>query len=60
MTGMSSVGLGEHFGNSVDPRGRQGKRHQLLDIITMTIWAITGGPRVGMTWGCLPKASMSG
>ena len=42
MTGMSSVGLGEHFGNSVDPRGRQGKRHQLLDIITMTIWAITG------------------
>ena len=43
MTGMSSVGLGEHFGNSVDPRGRQGKRHQLLDIITMTIWAITGG-----------------
>ena len=41
----SSAGgrLGEHFGNLEDPRRDQGQRHQLLDIIAMTICAVTGG-----------------
>ncbi len=41
----SNVGgsLGEHFGNLEDPRRDQGKRHQLLDIIAMTICAVIGG-----------------
>ncbi len=43
---MSSNGggsLGEHFGNSEDPRRDQGKRHQFLDIIAMTICTVVGG-----------------
>ena len=41
----SNVGgsLGEHFSNLDDPRRDQGKRHQLLDIIAMTICAVIGG-----------------
>ena len=43
MTVMSGGGLGEHFGNLDDPRRKQGQRHQLLDIIAMTICAVIGG-----------------
>ena len=43
MTGMRGGGLGEHFGNLEDPRRKQGKRHQLLDIIAMTICTVIGG-----------------
>ena len=35
--------LMEHFGHLEDPRRDQGKRHQLLDIIAMTICAVVGG-----------------
>ena len=35
--------LVEHFGNLEDPRRDQGKRHQLLDIIAMTVCAVVGG-----------------
>ena len=41
--------LGEHSGNMEDPRRDQGKRHQLLDIIAMTICAVIGGAEVGAT-----------
>ena len=41
--GMRGGVLGEHFGNLEDPRRRQGKRHQLLDIIAITICAVIGG-----------------
>ena len=43
---MGSRGGGslvEHFGNLEDPRRDQGKRHQLLDIIAMTVCAVVGG-----------------
>ena len=43
MTVMRDGGLGEHFGNLDDPRRKQGQRHQLLDIIAMTICAVIGG-----------------
>ena len=43
MTVMRGGGLGEHFGNLDDPRRKQGQRHQLLDIIAMTICAVIGG-----------------
>jgi predicted transposase YbfD/YdcC len=35
--------LMEHFGHLEDSRRDQGKRHQLLDIIAMTICAVIGG-----------------
>ena len=35
--------LSEHFGSLEDPRRDQAKRHQLLDIIAMTICAVIGG-----------------
>ena len=35
--------LMEHFGHLEDCRRDQGKRHQLLDIIAMTICAVIGG-----------------
>ena len=43
MTVMRGGGWGEHFGNLDDPRRKQGQRHQLLDIIAMTICAVIGG-----------------
>ena len=35
--------LSEHFGVMEDPRRGQGKRHQLLDIIAITICAVYQG-----------------
>ena len=35
--------LAEYFSKLEDPRTEQGKRHQLLDIIAMTICAVIGG-----------------
>ena len=43
MSVISGGNLGEYFGNLEDPRRDQGKRHQLLDIIAMTICAVIGG-----------------
>ena len=43
MSVISDGNLGKHFGNLEDPRRDQGKRHQLLDIIAMTICAVIGG-----------------
>ena len=43
MSSSAGGSLGEHFGNLEDPRRDQGKRHQLLDIIAMTICAVIGG-----------------
>ncbi len=43
MSSNAGGSLGEHFGNMEDPRRDQGKRHQLLDIIAMTIRAVIGG-----------------
>ena len=43
MSVISGGNLGEHFGNLEDPRRDLGKRHQLLDIIAMTICAVIGG-----------------
>ena len=43
MSSSAGGSLGEHFGNLEDPRRDQGQRHQLLDIIAMTICAVTGG-----------------
>ena len=43
MSSNAGGSLGEHFGNLEDPRRDQGKRHQLLDIIAMTICAVIGG-----------------
>ena len=43
MTVISGGNLGEHFVDLEDPSRDQGKRHQLLDIITMTICAVIGG-----------------
>ncbi len=43
MSSNAGGSLGEHFGNMEDPRRDQGKRHQLLDIIAMTICAVIGG-----------------
>ena len=52
MNGMASGSLSEYFGNLEDPRRNQGKRHQLLDIIAMTICAVSlfFGPRTPSTW----------
>ena len=43
MGSSECVSLMEHFGHLEDPRRDQGKRHQLLDIIAMTICAVVGG-----------------
>ena len=43
MSSNVSGSMGEHFSNLDDPRRDQGKRHQLLDIIAMTICAVIGG-----------------
>ena len=43
MSSNAGGSLGEHSGNMEDPRRDQGKRHQLLDIIAMTIRAVIGG-----------------
>ena len=38
-----SSSLMEHFGSLEDPRRAQGRRHNLLDIVTMTICAVVAG-----------------
>ncbi len=43
MGSRGSGSLVEHFGNLEDPRRDQGKRHQLLDIIAMTVCGVVGG-----------------
>ena len=43
MGSNAAGGLSEHFGDMEDPRREQGKRHQLLDIIAITICAVIGG-----------------
>ena len=43
MSSNAGGSLGEHFGNMEGPGRDQGKRHQLLDIIAMTIRAVIGG-----------------
>lgn len=40
---LSPISLTEHFKNVVDPRRDQGKRHQLLDVITIAICAVICG-----------------
>ncbi len=43
MSSNAGGSVGEHFGNMEDPGRDQRKRHQLLDIIAMTILAVIGG-----------------
>ena len=43
MWGNEGIGLVEHFGRLEDPRRPQGRRHNLLDIIAMTICAVVAG-----------------
>ena len=43
MSGSAGIGLMNHFGSLEDPRRPQGRRHNLLDIIAMTICAVVAG-----------------
>ena len=43
MWGNEGISLVEHFGRLEDPRRPQGRRHNLLDIIAMTICAVVAG-----------------
>ena len=43
MSGSDGISLMEHFGSLEDPRRPQGRRHNLLDIIAMTICAVVAG-----------------
>ena len=43
MSGGEKTGLMEHFSGLEDPRRSQGRRHNLLDIIAMTICAVVAG-----------------
>ena len=43
MRGGEKTGLMQHFGGLEDPRRPQGRRHNLLDIIAMTICAVVAG-----------------
>ena len=41
--GSERISLMEHFSSLEDPRRAQGRRHNLLDIVTMTICAVVAG-----------------
>ena len=43
MSGGEKTGLMHHFSGLEDPRRPQGRRHNLLDIIAMTICAVVAG-----------------
>ena len=43
MWGNEGISLVEHFGRLEDPRRPPGRRHNLLDIIAMTICAVVAG-----------------
>ena len=40
MNGGEGINLVEHFSSLEDPRRPQGRRHNLLDIVAMTICAV--------------------
>ncbi len=41
--GGGGTGLAEHFSSLEDPRRPQGRRHNLLDVVAMTICAVVAG-----------------
>ena len=43
MSGVEDANLMEHFSSLEDPRRAQGRRHNLLDIVAMTICAVVAG-----------------
>ena len=43
ISGGEGISLVEHFGSLEDPRRPQGRRHNLLDIVAMTICAVVAG-----------------
>ena len=43
MSSGEGTSLVEHFSSLADPRRPQGRRHNLLDIITMTICGVVAG-----------------
>ena len=43
MSGVEGTNLMEHFSSLEDPRRAQGRRHNLLDIVAMTICAVVAG-----------------
>ena len=43
MSSGAGTSLVEHFSSLADPRRPQGRRHNLLDIITMTIYGVVAG-----------------
>ena len=47
MSGGGKTGLMQHFSSLEDPRRPQGRRHNLLDIIAMTICAVVAGAEGG-------------
>ena len=43
MNGGEGISLVEHFSSLEDPRRPQGRRHNLLDVVAMTICAVVAG-----------------